>query len=57
MGIEKAVGRYCQNCRYYKFNYVLPATFCNKKERYLEGDEALKNTCDEWEPEEDANHE
>ena len=47
--IEKAVGKFCQNCRFYKFNYVLPATFCNKKGRYLEIDDG--NTCDDWEPE------
>jgi len=49
--IEKADGKFCQNCRYYRLNLVLAATFCEKKKKYLEGEEALKNTCDEWEEE------
>jgi hypothetical protein len=41
----------CQNCRYYNLNLYLAATFCEKKKKYLEGEAALKNVCEEWEKE------
>jgi hypothetical protein len=41
--------RYCQNCKYYQCNFFLGATFCHKKERYLETIEARENFCDDWE--------
>jgi hypothetical protein len=43
--------KYCQNCRYYNLNLYLAATFCEKKKKYLEGEEAFKNVCGEWEKE------
>jgi len=47
--MERAEGKYCQNCKHEKLNLVLAASFCEKKGRYLEGEEARQNYCDDWE--------